>query len=208
MSSYLYYTLFFIHIDPQNIHLNLLDEGAREYGQRFIHREVFSFDTLPRNSGPNTQPPRRFRSFFQTLTKAKSIALETDILPYEVYMEECNNACTARIIDHTNKEDLADISFPKHDWANIEEHLLTHGLLLTALTEWKEKRYTIPRLQSSYELVYRPDCDPYLRVTSPHKERLPEIVAHAGVYMAHALDISEEELFQKLNTDTHYNIFE
>jgi hypothetical protein len=153
-------------------------------------------------------PPRRFRSFFQALTKTKNIALETDISPYQVYMEECNNTCAARIIDQNNEDDLGGISFPKHDWANIEEHLLTHGLLLTALTEWKEKRYTISRLQSSYELVYRPDCDPYLRVTSPHKERLPEIVAHAGVYMAHALDLPEEKLLEKLGIDAHYSIFE
>lgn len=208
MISHRLYTVFFLEIDTLEIKLNLEDEGARQYKEVQIYFEIFTFNPhLSKKSNPLIYP-YTYQSFFKLLRSIRDTYSSTEQAYIRVHMEEKNDVCTAHIYHVKNHKTLSTMRFPKQDWANVEELLLTHDLRLEAIHQSKKIKFQIPRIKATYEIITRPEIYPYMKISCPLKSLLPEAAACAGLSMDDAIETTEKEILRVYAEEKGYKVFE
>lgn len=187
------YTVYFVHVDPVEVRLNLEDEAAIHKNDTDLRTEVFVLDIIIPYTATRPALYSKYRHLFQTLQSLGGIS-GNERAGVRAEVRDENDTCTVTVWKRSDI--VCSLPFPKKDWANMEEILLTHGFHLSTMNELKRTVFEIPRLKATYELTIRPDILPYMCISSPYEDKMPEVVACAGFCISEALEITEQDILR------------
>lgn len=196
-----------LNIYPDEVEMNLEEEGATKIGVRQSHIESFAFSS---HQKPVYKPrlPSRYAKIFDTL-KVLNRQGDTHTM---IYLKEENDLCKMVLQvpykrKHARMRTII-VPFPKEEWANAQEVLLVHGLTMVKVEERRSILYTYTPLHARYEIIMFPGIPAYVEMYSPYKEKMPEVVAVAGFSIDETQSLSKEELLARYQVDPDHLVFE
>jgi hypothetical protein len=198
------YTVYALNINLNQVKSFLREEKGVKLNESFFHIETFDF-----KEKLGTPKKRRFYShhYSKFFSSIKEIQKNPQRHATEVVLEEKNEQCKAMIKNTITDKRMVSIPFPKEQWANIEEELLIFNMFLKKVIEYKTILYKIYRAKALYEIIIRPGMEPYMKISSPYKDRLPEIVAYPGFCINEVEEITEKDIFRRYNLDENAMTF-